>query len=88
MFMTCWGVTCLFGQKALSNRQGCSLLLSVFPKVCRVMTMAGVQVMSYGASAEAAATTAMFTRLLQHSLKDTNGLSQHPAATGMVSSKI
>lgn len=50
--------------------------------------MAGVQVMSYGASAEAAATTAMFTRLLQHSLKDTNGLSQHPAATGMVSSKI
>ena len=45
--------------------------------------MVGMQVMSYGASAEAAATTAMFTRMLQHSLKDSNGLSQHPAATGM-----
>lgn len=41
-----------------------------------------MQVMSYGASAEAAATTAIFTRMLQHSLKDSNGLSQHPAATG------
>ncbi|KAL3141037.1 hypothetical protein ABBQ32_005551 [Trebouxia sp. C0010 RCD-2024] len=40
------------------------------------------QVMSYGASAESAATTALFTRMLQHSLKDSNGLSQHPAATG------
>ena len=38
--------------------------------------------MSYGASAEAAAITAIFTRMLQHSLKDSQGLSQHPAATG------
>jgi len=41
-----------------------------------------VQVMSYGASAESAATTTIFTRMLQHSLKDSRGLSQHPAATG------
>ncbi len=41
-----------------------------------------VQVMSYGASAESAATTTIFTRMLQHSLKDSQGLSQHPAATG------
>ena len=52
------------------------------------MTMAGMQVMSYGAGAEAAAATAMFTRLLQHSLKDSNGLSQHPAATGTVPSNF
>ena len=42
-----------------------------------------MQVMSYGASAEAAAITTMFTRMLQHSLKDSSGLSQHPAATGI-----
>lgn len=53
---------------------------------CGGITMVGMQVMSYGASAEAAATTAMFTRMLQHSLKDSNGLSQHPAATGMAPS--
>lgn len=40
------------------------------------------QVMSYGASAESAAITTIFTRMLQHSLKDSHGLSQHPAATG------
>lgn len=42
-----------------------------------------VQVMSYGASAESAAITTIFTRMLQHSLKDSHGLSQHPAATGV-----
>ena len=49
------------------------------------MTAVGaiVQVMSYGASAESAATTTIFTRMLQHSLKDSRGLSQHPAATGV-----
>ena len=41
-----------------------------------------LQVASYGASGEAAAMTSLFTRLLQHSLKDSRGLSQHPAATG------
>jgi len=41
-----------------------------------------LQVMSYGASAESAAITTIFTRMLQHSLKDSHGLSQHPAATG------
>ena len=42
-----------------------------------------VQVMSYGASAEAAAVTAIFTKMLQHSLKNSRGLSQHPAAVGL-----
>ena len=42
-----------------------------------------LQVMSYGASAESAAITTIFTRMLQHSLKDSHGLSQHPAATGV-----
>ena len=41
-----------------------------------------VQVTSYGASAEAAAMSSLFTRMLQHSLRDSRGLSQHPAATG------
>ena len=42
-----------------------------------------LQVVSYGASAEATATTTVFTRMLQHSLQDSQGLSQHPAATGL-----
>lgn len=42
-----------------------------------------LQVVSYGANAEATATTTVFTRMLQHSLKDSQGLSQHPAATGL-----
>ena len=48
----------------------------------RLAAQLAVQVMSYGASAESAAMTTIFTRMLQHSLKDSQGLSQHPAATG------
>ena len=51
-------------------------------KVIDIFVLA-VQVLSYGASAEATAVTAIFTKMLQHSLKNSQGLSQHPAATGL-----